>query len=281
MVLESLFNPFAVKRKPWEMFVAGVLYSLIGLFLAYISFRDYAGLLLVFIIVMAAIPLVYTAIKNEEEIDMHVKGEWKILKEHSKVLIFLMYFFIGVVIGLTLAYVFLPSSMVTEIFSIQSQAMVDVQGNVQGGITLFGLFQGIFVNNMKVLLFCLVFSFLFGAGAIFILTWNASVGAVAIGNMIKTNLATVASEVGSVNMFNYLSIGTFSFMRFMFHGLVEIAAYFIAGIAGSIISIAVIKHNIQEESVLYDSVNLILLSVGVLFVAALMEVYITPVFFGW
>ena len=67
----------------------------------------------------------------------------------------------------------------------------------------------------------------------------------------------------------------------MFHGLVEIAAYFIAGIAGSIISIAVIKHNIQEESVLYDSVNLILLSVGVLFVAALMEVYITPVFFGW
>ena len=35
MVLESLFNPFAVKRKPWEMFVAGVLYSLIGLFLAW------------------------------------------------------------------------------------------------------------------------------------------------------------------------------------------------------------------------------------------------------
>jgi uncharacterized membrane protein SpoIIM required for sporulation len=281
MVLESLFNPFAVKHKPWEMLIAGYLYSLIALFLAFISFRDNAGLLLVFIIVMAAIPLVYTAIKNEEEIDLQIKGEWKILKEHAKVLLFLLYFFVGVVLGLATAYVFLPSSMVVDVFSVQSQSIEAVQGNVQGGITLFGLFQGIFVNNLKVLLFCLVFSFLFGAGAIFILTWNASVVAVAIGNMIKTNLAIIASEAGSVNLFNYLSVGTFSFFRFMSHGIIEIAAYFIAGIAGSIISIAVIKHNMQEKSVLSDSIYLVLISVGILLLAAIIEVYITPIFFGW
>ncbi len=281
MVLESLFNPFAVKRKPWEMFVAGFIYSLIALFLSYISFRDYSGLLLVFLIVMAAIPLVYTAIKNEEEIDMKVKGEWKILKEHSKVIIFLLYFFVGIVIGLSAAYIFLPATMVAEIFSIQTQAMAEVQSNVQGGITLFGLFQSIFVNNLKVLLFCLIFSFLFGAGAIFILTWNASVVAVAIGNMIKTNLATVATDIGSVSIGNYLSIGTFSFFRFMFHGIIEITAYFVAGLAGSIISIAVIKHNLQEESVLYDTLDLVVLSIGILLFAAIVEVYVTPVFFGW
>ncbi len=281
MVLESLFNPFAVKRKPWEMFFAGVIYSLISLFLGYISFRDYAGLILVFLIVMSAIPLIYTAIKNEEEIDMKIKGEWKILQEHGKVLMFLLYFFVGVVAGLTFAFIFLPSSMVSEIFAIQTQAMVNLQTNVQGGITLFGLFQNIFVNNLKVLLFCLVFSFLFGAGAIFILTWNASVVAVAIGGMIKSNLAKIAAEAGSVTLVNYLSIGTFSFFRFMFHGIIEIAAYFIAGIAGSIISIAVIKHNLQDETVLFDSISLVMLSLGILLFAAVVEVYVTPIFFGW
>lgn len=279
MVLESLFNPFAVKKKPWEMFFAGFIYTLISLFLAYISFRDHAGLLLVFLVVMAAIPLVYTAIKNEEEIDLQIQSEWKLLKEHSKVLLFLLYFFVGIVCAITIAYVFLPSSMVSEIFSIQTQAMYDVQNNVQGGITSFGLFQAIFANNLKVLLFCLIFSFLFGAGAIFILTWNASVVAVAIGMLIKINIAEVAAEVGSVTLVNYLGVGTFSFFRFMFHGIVEIAAYFIAGIAGSIISIAVIKHNLQDETVLFDSVSLILLSLGVLLFAAVMEVYMTPVLF--
>lgn len=281
MVLESLFNPFSVKRKPWEMFFAGVLYSLISLFLAYISFKDYSGLILVFLIVMSAIPLVYTAIKNEEEIDMKLKGEITILKEHTKVLAFLLYFFIGVVIGLIFAYIFLPSSMTAEIFSIQNQAMNVVRANMQGNVTSFGLFQNIFVNNLKVLLFCLVFSFLFGAGAIFILTWNASVVAVAIGSMIKSGLSELAAETGSVTLVNYLGIGSFSFFRFMFHGIPEMAAYFIAGIAGSIISIAVIKHNLENEQVLFDSILLIMISLGVLLLAAFQEVYITPIFFGF
>ena len=42
----------------------------------------------------------------------------------------------------------------------------------------------IFINNMGVLFLCIIFSFLYGAGAIFILTWNASVIAAAIGSFI-------------------------------------------------------------------------------------------------
>ena len=40
MVLESLFNPFVVKKKPWEMFLAGFIYSIIGLGLSYIVFKE-------------------------------------------------------------------------------------------------------------------------------------------------------------------------------------------------------------------------------------------------
>ncbi len=280
MVLESLLNPFVVKKKPWEMFLVGVLYSFVSLFLAYISFPEHAGLLMVFFIVMSSIPLVYNAIKNEEQLDLEIHNEWILLREHAKLLLFLLHFFVGVVITLAVLYVLLPSSIVDSVFNVQIAAMNGVQNHVQGNITSFGLFSNIFFNNLKVLFFCLVFSFLFGVGAMFILTWNASVVAAAVGMLFKSRIAEIMSEVGAVNLFNYFSVGTFSFMRYMFHGIVEIAAYFIAGIAGSIISIAVIKHNLEESSVLYDALDMVLISLAVLFFAALVEVYVTPVFWG-
>jgi uncharacterized membrane protein SpoIIM required for sporulation len=279
MVLESLFNPFVVKKKPWEMFFAGCVYSFVGLFLSYLVFRELSGILMVFLIVMAAIPIVYNTIRKEEELDLEIKSEIGILKEHYKVLMFLLYFFTGTVVALTLSYIFLPTSMVEPIFKFQSQAIVSVSNHVSGNITQFGLFKGIFFNNLRVLFFCLVFSFLYGMGAIFILTWNASVVAAAMGNLVKTKLAALGSTVGFSVIGNYFSIGAFSFMRYMSHGIVEIAAYFIAGIAGGIISIAVIKHNLENEKVLYDSLDLIFISIAVLFVAAIIEVYVTPVLF--
>ena len=84
MVLESLFNPFDVKKKPWEMFLAGFIYSIIGLIMSYMVFEKIAGILTVFLIVLATLPLLYTTIKKEEELELKYKKEWKLLKEHTK-----------------------------------------------------------------------------------------------------------------------------------------------------------------------------------------------------
>ena len=280
MVLESLFNPFAMKKNPWEMFFVGLLYSWISLFISYLVFRQYSGLLMIFFIIFASLPLLYNIIKHEEEIDMKFESEWKILKEHSKVIIFLLFFFLGILLGLTLAYVFLPSGMVESIFHIQSSAIQDINNSVSGGVTSFSLFKAIFLNNLKVLFFCLVFSFLYGMGAIFILTWNASVVATAIGNLIKSKIALLSSGFGFATAASYFSITTFSFLRYMTHGIVEIAAYFVAGLAGSIISVAVIRHHLENERVLYDALDLVFISLGILLFAALVEVYITPALFS-
>ncbi|MEK6800615.1 MAG: stage II sporulation protein M, partial [Nanoarchaeota archaeon] len=70
--------------------------------------------------------------------------------------------------------------------------------------------------------------------------------------------------------------------RFFIHGLPEIAAYFIVALAGGIVSVAVIRHEIGTEKfweVLQDSLNLIILAIVVLFLAALLEVFVTPVLF--
>jgi uncharacterized membrane protein SpoIIM required for sporulation len=70
-------------------------------------------------------------------------------------------------------------------------------------------------------------------------------------------------------------------IRYLVHGIPEIGSYFIVALAGGMVSVAVIKHEAGTAKfwdVLQDSLNLIILAIVVLFVAALMEVYLTPVF---
>lgn len=279
MVLETLFNPFVVKKKPWEMFFAGFMYSIIGLTLSFFVFKEAAGLLTVFLIVMACLPLVYTSLKDEEEIDFKIISEIHILKEHSKVLVFLLFLFLGITTALSLAYIFMPENIVNIVFGIQQQAIINVNNNVSGNIASFSLFSRIFLNNLKVLFFCIIFAFLYGSGAIFILTWNASVVATAMGNIFKIQVAKGAALVGLPMVTSYLNAASFSFFRYMTHGLLEMAAYFVAGIAGGIISIAMVRHKLNRDKVLIDVIDLILLSVGILLLAGFVEVYITPLIY--
>lgn len=280
MVLESLFNPFIVKRRPWEMFFAGFMYALVGLALSFFVFRDGAALLTVFLIVIATLPLFYTTIKNEEELDLKLHSEFALLKEHTKVLIFLMFLFLGVTVALALSYVFLPETVVNAVFNLQQTAIKGVNSSVQGNLTTVSLFSRIFINNLKVLFFCIVFSFLYGTGALFILTWNASVVATAMGNLFKIKLAELAASTGLPTISSYFHAASFSFFRYMTHGFFEMAAYFVAGLAGGIISIALIKHNLQEDRIFIDALDLILISLGLLLVGGIVEVYVTPLFFS-
>ncbi|MBR9683714.1 hypothetical protein GOV03_04205 [Candidatus Woesearchaeota archaeon] len=279
MVLESLVSPFTLKKKPWEMFFAGFFYSIIALFISFMVFREISGILMVFLIVLATLPILYTTIKEEEQIDIKYKKEWNMLKEHSHVLIFLIFLFLGITAALVLCYVFLPSHITDIIFTLQSKAIQDVNSHIVGNITAFGLFKKILFNNFKVLFFCLAFAFIYGAGAIFILTWNASVIATAIGSLIKKELSQLSSLVGLGAASAYFSIAAFGFFRYMTHGIFEIAAYFVGGLAGSIVSVAIIKHELKNDKVILDATELVVLSLALLVIASLIEVFITPKIF--
>ena len=131
-------------------------------------------------------------------------------------------------------------------------------------------------------MFCLFFSFFYGVGAIFILTWNASVISAAIGDFVRVRIADIASSVGAVNAFNYFHIFSLGLLRYFIHGIPEIAAYFVGGLAGGVISVAMINHDIETDRfkiIMMDALDLALIAVAILFIAALMEVFITPLFF--
>jgi len=274
MVLESLINPFAAEREPWEMFFIGLIYSSIAIIISLWVFNQHASLVMVFLTVMACVPIIYTTIKIEEKKDLNIESESKLLKEHTRALSFFTYLFLGLTVSFALWYIFLPQTTVNILFNIQSQTIADINNRVTGNvINSVGLFGTIFMNNIKVMVFCILFAFLYGAGAIFILTWNASVIGVAIGNFVRSNVSS------AVSYFHMTSLGL---LRYMIHGIPEIFAYFVAGLAGGIISIAIIRHDFSSrkfEHILLDASDLIIIAVFILLIAALIEVYITPILF--
>ena len=274
MVLEALINPFTAEKKPWEMIIIGFIYNTIAILLSLWVFPTHASLLMVFLTSIACIPLIHQTIKMEESYDLKVKKEVLLLKEHWRVLLFLMCMFLGVIISVVFWYLFLPylstiipnlipKTLHQNLFSIQHQTITSINQRVTGQIISSNLFFNILINNLKVLVFCLLFAFIYGFGAIFILTWNASIIGVAIGKALSSGFTT-------------------TFLRYFIHGPFEIAAYFVMGLAGGIISIAVIRHDFGTKKfthVLSDSVDLIIISIILLVIAALIEVFITPILF--
>ncbi len=314
MVLEDLLSPEKAESRPGIMVLFGFLYTSIAMLLSLWIFREYSSLFTVFLATIAAVPIIFKLIKMEEQKDLTDMSEKVLLKEHYRALSSFMYLFYGAVLAFVLWYTVLPSGTVAVLFEAQSSTISTINGrttflgdpgNLQTSgtavtgnalavstqvtgvtgdvITPFEALKRIFFNNVKVLIFCILFSFLYGAGAIFILLWNASVIGTAIGNFIRTQIATLALQLGGATIGGYLSVVSIGLLKYVIHGVPEILAYFVAALAGGIISIAIIKHefNTQKfEHIILDSADLLMLSMVILFIAAILEVYVTPAVFG-
>ena len=283
MVLESLLGPVKAEGKPWEMFFIGFLYSSVAILLSMWVFRDQTSLIMVFLTVMACIPLVYNTMKLEEKKDMSIPKENILIKEHNKAIVFLMFLFLGITLSFVVWYVFLPSSVVSYVFDKQIATIQAINNQVAGNAyQQFSTFSKIFFNNVKVLSFAMLFAFIYGAGAIFILTWNASVIGAAIGNFIRSNLSEYAGLLGFDKFAGYFNIISVGLLRYVLHGIPEVLAYFYGGLAGGIISVAIIKRHYKDEKfshILFDVSELLIISLAFLLVAAFIEVYVTPVLF--
>lgn len=274
MTLESIVNPFSAVDRPLHMFFAGFIYATIAVFLSIWIFRDSASLIMVFLTVFASISLMYSTMKMEEDVSVRLKDEISILKRHASVIRYLLFLFLGFVVAYTTWFLVLPDSIVAKLFETQLDTVVSINSNVLGNATSSGgVFFHIFLNNFKVLLFSLFFSFFYGAGAIFILTWNASVISAAAGAFIESALASGTHILGAVPLV---------VLRYALHGIPEIAAYFVAGLAGGIISVAMMNRDLETgkfRKIILDVIDLSLIAVLILIIAALIEVFITPIFF--
>jgi len=223
----------------------------------------------------------------EEQKDIYTDTNEKgLLKEHSHAIIFFILIFLGMTLSFMLWYMVFSSADVMgmdadETFQTQANTINQINAKATAPSLKSSLSYAveIFENNIKVMIFCILFSFIYGAGAIFILTWNSSVIGLALG---KYALSIIAGAMG-VTGFVYAKATGCALVRYLIHGIPEIIAYFIAGLAGGIISVALIRHDFgteKFEKVMLDATLLILIAVGVLIVAMLIEVFVTPAIIG-
>jgi uncharacterized membrane protein SpoIIM required for sporulation len=286
-MLESIINPKKAKREPWQMFFVGFLYAALSMILCYSIFNkdpvlsEYMGIFVITFCVIFSMPFVYYTIKNEEEEDVKVEEERTLLKEHGRAIMAFLWLFLGFVVAFSIGYALIPNG--ENLFNAQikvfcqinrpanfedciQQYGIEAESKITGAFTSKEKVFAIFSNNVYVLIFTLVLSLIFGAGAIFILAWNASVIAAAIGIFAKSQISNIPSGLA----------------RYLIHGIPEISAYFIAALAGGILGFAIIKGENKTErfwNVLQDSLNLIIIAIVILFVSALIEVFITPSLF--
>ncbi|MGV8169081.1 MAG: stage II sporulation protein M [Candidatus Nanoarchaeia archaeon] len=284
MVLESLLNPALAEKKKYKMMFLGFLITLVGALLAFFVFESHASMVTIFLVSLAATPLMYGIIKYEEEKDLQDIGEKVLLQEHSKALGAFMYLFLGITLGIVVLYIFLPWTTVGTLFQAQTDTLSQIRGGITGMSSAeeMNMFSKIFFNNVKVLIFAILFSFVFGAGAIFVLAWNASVIGTAIGNFIRGNIALYSQLIGLDKAAKYFHVITIGLFRYVIHGIPEILAYFVGALAGGIISVAIIKHDFGSqkfEHIVLDAADLLFISIGLLFLAAILEVWITPLIF--
>ncbi len=284
MVFEYLFNVFRLEKKPWDAFFLGMLYVSLGILLSLWLFPSNASVVSVLLVVMASLPLVYDALRFEEKKEIKLYDEVHILKHHEHLVGVILFLFLGFSVAFAIWYSVLPSSIVDILFKAQSQTiqMINSPQPAQqisaSSVSTFNVFSLIFLNNVKVLMFCLLFSFLYGSGALFILAWNASVIGTAIGNFFRTEISLISPSLAA-----YFKVSTLALARYFIHGIPEILAYLVAGIAGSLISVAVVNHDFRTRrftKILDDTADLVIIALFILLIAAFLEVFITPLFFS-
>jgi uncharacterized membrane protein SpoIIM required for sporulation len=69
----------------------------------------------------------------------------------------------------------------------------------------------------------------------------------------------------------------------MIHGFPEIAAYFVTALAGGIFGVGVIRNGIKNKiflRILENTVMLLFIAILLLIIAAIIEVYFTPLLFN-
>jgi uncharacterized membrane protein SpoIIM required for sporulation len=262
MVLEKVISIRTAVMHPVWMFLIGGVVSVICIFLSFLIFPSNVGLFTVFLITFAMSPfmvnlMTYEEIETESEIES--RSNLNFFKRHGSTLKIYVAFFAGMILALSIIFIILPDKTVEKIFQDQVNEINIIRGNA----AFPSSFQRIIFNNAGVLFLSFIFAFLFGSGAVFILAWNASVLSAAIGLLAKS--------IGGIK-----GLPT-AVLTFLPHGSFEIIAYFIAGIAGGLISAVIIRKRsrwfwvVVEDSLKMIGVAMVFLVIGALIESAIIS----------
>lgn len=272
-MLESILNPKMARNNPLEVMLISMFITFASIFFSYYIFPEYASVLSSAFITIMLAPFFQRLFASEEAIEeFAVKHNMKnnLFQRHAPVIKIYSAYFLGVIIIMSLLFVFLPNPIKTSVFEKQISEVNRLSGmSLSGHAISPDAAIRIFENNMFVLMLSFITSLFFGAGAVFILSWNASVIGVYAGFYVSK---LIAGGVGYIYAYAY---GVpYALLSITMHGIPEIFGYFFAGMAGGILSVGLIKEKMgscEMRIVIKDSAFFILFGAFSIFVGAFIE----------
>jgi uncharacterized membrane protein SpoIIM required for sporulation len=263
-MLESLLSPEKAEKRPYMMLFYAIALALVATGMALVVSGNNAGYLVIAFICIGAAPMMVRLIMIEEEEDEEVKGpEIGLLARHGDLFAVYGFYFIGIIAAISLVYVLLPPALEQPTFGPQLTELNAIKALATGHATSNCGFACLLTNNLTVLALELLFSFIFGAGAAYIITWNASIVGVLIGVTAKTAPGNP--------VLNYLVALPISLVKLFPHGFFEIGAYFFGGIAGGMLSALVIKGHWKNKTVIKDILTIVAIAVVMIVIGAVIE----------
>lgn len=289
MVLEELLSKKRAQHGPFIIIFLLFPISSISIWLVYHVFPSALSILPLAFITIAFAPLLHWLFITEALGEINAPGfAPSFITRHYPLILFYVFLFLGIVASYALWFSVLPANEAActffdsggkcffptreKVFDEQSQVFTAITGKSITGRTvgfdecknpatasLFSCFELIFFNNFWVLNLSILLSFLYGAGAVFIVSWNASV----IGTFVGTEVLEKNPQAGLERFIGYFP-----------HGSFEVMGYFFGAIAGGILSAGIVlahKKRHALETIIKDAASLLVIAYVFLVIGALIE----------
>ncbi len=278
MVLEHIFPEDWLERKGIYAFLLGIGYSIIGLLIASILFPGDPALVAVAFTSMLLLPELYKIFSIEERQEsvaqkVSMRDLWRDDIEVVRIYIFL---FLGIMLVYSVGTIMLPQLESNSLFREQLEIRFGqgfsgnaIAGQATAGIFSSALFYTLLSNNFLVLMACFILALLAGDGAIFLISWNASVWGTIFGLTAKT-AATVSGQ-HPLSLFALVMLIVFP------HMILEAISYFLAAISGSVISKDVLLEKFASNrffEVFGFNLYLLLFALFFLIMGAIVETFV-------
>jgi len=241
MVLEAFYEAANLRKNPILALPLGFLYTCIGIGLAFIIFPGDAGLASVAFASILMLPSLTNLVASAEASERRGRklSMFILLRDNLPMIKIYLNMFLGAFFAYITFSLLLTGSIVPVVFASQFGLAVHAGGVYLSMVT----FSEILVNNLLILLLCFFISFLIGNGAIFFITWNASVWGVFFGNM-----AASAAAFGDQSPLTLIITILAVVIIFV---VIEALAYIMAAVSGSVLSRATLTEFKRKELTVY------------------------------
>ena len=264
MVFERLYTPDYLKQHPAYGFLLGIGYTIIGLFIAIMIFRNDPALIAVGVLSLLLMPSLFQITDSNIILRQNKPTLLKFLKlTLPNIKVYVTVFF-GIFFTFAIFAIVLPKLAAGHLFKMQLDVLT-------GHATTFSvaLFWDLFTWNLQVLGLSFVLSLIAGNGAILFIAWNASVWGTIFGNLAKTG--ALVSPANPYILFVLIIISVFP------HTFLEGLSYMLATISGTTLSDGVVKQRFisqEMKTILKYNLLLLLIAIGVLALGMLVETYV-------